>query len=313
VKTRLNQEPNLPSNDSVRALLDIILPNSSAFKILPLAGSYSNYAHLVEVETSDGTPKRVVLRRYAGTDEKRAKKALREFKTLELLRQHNVPAPHPLYLDEAGALLGSPGIVTRFVPGEVVLAQPASSEWAKRIETVAQMLALIHATPYDDRAKSFLMDADQEAVWFLKSDAVPPYMAAHPDGTTVWRAVRELRPHIEPAPQVLIHLDYWSGNILWNEGQIAAIVDWEEAAYGQPAVDVAYCRMELFLEGLDDVADEFLRIYEAETGRKITNLGFWELAAAARPMTDLSGWLTRPGMAARFRRFITNARKRAGC
>jgi aminoglycoside phosphotransferase (APT) family kinase protein len=306
----LNQQNDLPSTESVRALLDIVAPNSAAFTICPLAGSYSNHTHLVEVESADGTRNRIVLRRYAG--EKGAIKALREFNTLALLQHHNVPAPHPLYLDEDGALLGSPGIVTDFVPGQMLLAHPESPEWVSKIETVAEMLARIHAVPYDECTQQFLMDANQEAVWFLKSGTVPPYMAAHPDGAMVWRAVHDLRPHLEPVQPVLIHLDYWSGNILWNEEQISAIVDWEEAAYGDPAVDVAYCRMELFLEGMDDAADEFLSIYEAETGQNVVNLGFWELAAAARPMLDLSGWLTRPSMDARFRRFIARARNRAG-
>jgi aminoglycoside phosphotransferase (APT) family kinase protein len=156
------------------------------------------------------------------------------------------------------------------------------------------------------------MDANQEALWFLKSSGVPAYMAAHPQGAEIWHELHTLRPKIKPVQPVLIHLDYWSGNILWNGEHIAAIVDWEEAAYGDPAVDVAYCRMEMVLEGLDDAADTFLSIYEAATGKSVANLGFWELAAAVRPMTDLEGWLTQPGMDERFSQFIINAQKRAG-
>jgi hypothetical protein len=77
-------------------------------------------------------------------------------------------------------------------------------------------------------------------------------------------------------------------------------------------MDVAYCLMELYLEGMDTAAARFLQAYEQEAGRPVANLAYWELAAAARPMIDIDGWITRPFMAERFRRFIANALKRAG-
>lgn len=46
-------------------------------------------------------------------------------------------------------------------------------------------------------------------------------------------------PHVALA---LVHLDDWRGNVLWDRGQTTAVVDWEEAACGDPVVDVAYCR-----------------------------------------------------------------------
>jgi len=58
--------------------------------------------------------------------------------------------------------------------------------------------------------------------------------------------------------------------------------------------------------------DEFLRAYEARVGQ-VVNLGFWELAAAARPMIDPEGWkITGSPARERFRQFIASANKRAG-
>jgi hypothetical protein len=42
--------------------------------------------------------------------------------------------------------------------------------------------------------------------------------------------------------------------------------------------------------GLPEAANEFLQIYESETGRTAKNLGFWELAASVRPMIDPVDW-----------------------
>jgi aminoglycoside phosphotransferase (APT) family kinase protein len=137
-------------------------------------------------------------------------------------------------------------------------------------------------------------------------------MRAHPDGKAVWEMARDLWPGLRPVPPTLVHIDYWPGNILWHRGRIAAVVDWEEAAYGDPGIDVAYCRMEMVLSGVGHVADEFLRAYETARGRRVENLAFWELTAAARPMFSPEGWITESPAREVFRHFIAGARRRAG-
>ena len=88
---------------------------------------------------------------------------------------------------------------------------------------------------------------------------------------------------------------------------ISAALDWEEAACGDPAIDVAYCRMDMVLSGKNEAADEFLTIYESETGEKIANLGFWELAASVRPMSNPVGWISESPAKERFADFINQA------
>jgi hypothetical protein len=70
--------------------------------------------------------------------------------------------------------------------------------------------------------------------------------------------------------------------------------------------------MNMVLMGLPAAAEEFLRIYEAEMGHKVENLGFWELAASVRPMINPEDWKVHqsPGMDM-FQGFIADARKRA--
>jgi aminoglycoside phosphotransferase (APT) family kinase protein len=305
-----DRDRDAPSRQSVQALLQAIAPGSVLAAIRPLAGSYSNYTHLVEYDAAAGTRARIVVRRYAQRGSDWPGKARREFKTLALLQGHGVPAPTPLYLDEDGALLDASGIVTDYVPGEQIYAPPDPLAWARALATT---LARIHSIPCDATAQSFLLDANPEAVWFLRSGVVPDYMSAHPDGASVWQMVHDLWPHIRQVPTTLVHLDYWPGNVLWARGQITAVVDWEEAAYGNPGIDVAYLCMNLSLEGMDRAADAFLRAYEAQAGR-VANLGFWELAAAARPMIDPEDWrITASPARERFRRFIADAMGRAGC
>lgn len=94
-----------------------------------------------------------------------------------------------------------------------------------------------------------------------------------------------------PVSPVLVHLDYWHGNILWHRGRISAVVDWDFAGYGDPAIDVAYFRMNMYLRGIKEAADVFLRAYEEGAGKVVKNLGSRELAAAAQPLPDPMLWI----------------------
>ena len=300
-----------PSTNVVRAILDVIAPNHAGFSIYPLARRYSDHTHRIQIELADRPPKQIVLRRYNEASGNCASKSRREFGILKCLYRLGFPAPKPLLLDDEGDLLDTPCIVTEFVSGQQINAASEPLVWAATIDIVAQTLARIHTTPYDDTLRRDLMNANSEAAWFLKTGVVPEYMTVHPDGAQVWQTLHNLLPHRQSVAPALLHFDYWSGNILWDHGVISAVVDWEDAAYGDPAIDVAYCRMELYFEGLDDAADRLLHIYEATIGQAVANLGLWELAAAARAMHNARAWLTSPKMHQRFRRFISHAMTRA--
>jgi aminoglycoside phosphotransferase (APT) family kinase protein len=296
-----------PSSEQLHHLLEIVSPGSQFVATNSLEGSFSNSTHLVDARDKDGSAFRIVTRRYAVFgDYDRGQKARREFKTLELLHKNNQPVPEPLYLDETGAVLGTPGIVTRYVPGQLVMSPPRPVNWA---HTLAKTLATIHTVPVTD--STFLLKANSEALWFIgKGDAMPQYVAAHPLGPLVWETILEHLPTYQEVSPTLVHIDYWSGNILWDAQQISAVVDWEEAAFGDPGIDVAYCRMDTVLANSHDAADEFLKFYEAETGKPVANLGLWQLAASIRPMINPVGWVSESPAKERFAQFIDDAAQR---
>lgn len=275
--------------EMVLALLEQVAPGSSLLNVSLLPGSFSNHTHLIVARLPNGNPYKIVVHRYKiFGDYDRGEKARREFRTYELLNQNQVPAPQAILLDERGEILGAPGIVTGFVEGSLLLEAPENViDWARKL---ARMLAKIHSISCGKEEQSFLLEGNAEASWFLKYDSAPKYMQDSPWGAELWKILRELYPKIQGVPPSLLHIDYWSGNILWHKNEISAVLDWEEAAYGDPAIDVAYARMNMFLMNLPEAADEFLRIYESDMGRKVENLGFWELAASVRPVTDPVDW-----------------------
>src|SRR5690606_11430725 len=160
-------------------------------------------------------------------------------------------------------------------------------QWAS---ATAATLARIHAVPCS-AAGEHLMNGRYEATWFARPDAAPPFLAASAVGEHVWSAAREALGGARPVAPVLVHLDYWVGNLLWKGDEVAAVLDWEEASCGDPGIDVAYARLELCLLGVPEAADTFLATYEAEAGRQVHHLGLWELAAAARALPDPAGWV----------------------
>ena len=119
-------------------------------------------------------------------------------------------------------------------------------------------------------------------------------MAGHPLTDTIYDAIRELRVGLVADCPVFLHMDFWPGNILWVDGRVSAVVDWDAAAYGDPALDVGYFRMDMYLRGIKEAAAPFLEYYQASSG-PVRNLGYWELACAARPLPDPAAWIPEPG------------------
>lgn len=305
------QGANLPSVASVSAVLDALGLDNRTFSIHSLPSTFSNFTHLVNVELEDGSTRRIVLRRYnPGNYDAGHNKHQCEFHALKLLHKQGIPVPPPLLLDETGELLGLPGIVTEYVEGTPIALPADAARWGEVAAKAARMLARIHQTPFSEADKRYLMDDDVEVAWFIKDGVIPDYMRADSDGLLVWHLVNDHWGRWTPAEPRFAHTDYWSGNILWRADEISAVVDWEEAGYGHPAADVAYCRMGYFIEGLPEAAETFLRVYEAAAGWTLTDLPLFELAASARPMTDPTDWFAYPYMEEGFRRFIAGAREK---
>ena len=223
------------------------------------------------------------------TDSLDPRRATAEFQGLRVAHRHGIPVPEPLLLDADGRVLGVPGLVTGFVDGAQVMKPGNVAAWAEKL---AEVLLSIHAITPSAEERADLYDGEEIGLYFLGGHW-PAANAGHPLAERIYGAIEQFRPELCSTRPAFLHMDFWPGNVLWNRGRIAAIVDWDGAAVGDRALDVGNFRMEMHLRGIKDAADIFLRRYEADAGA-VENLAFWELAAAARPLPDPLAWLLDP-------------------
>ena len=177
--------------------------------------------------------------------------------------------------------------MTRFVEGRQESDRRDPEAWAA---TLARLLLKIHDISPSEKDRRHLFDGNHMCLFFLRGDE-PERRAGHALSDVIYRTVRELSLSVSPVAASLVHMDYWHGNVLWRNGQVTAILDWDHASYGDPALDVSYFRMNMYLRGIKEAAEPFLECYEAESGAAVRDLGFWELAAAARPLPDPVAWV----------------------
>jgi aminoglycoside phosphotransferase (APT) family kinase protein len=284
----MNSSSNMPSPEMLERALQKIGAGLRLKDIIPVEGAYSNHPFIIQAADVNGKDQKFVVKIYAvfGNYD-RGEKARREFVALKFAYENGIPVPEPLLLDEKGDFIGSPAIVTEFCDAKHDLSPENQEEWAK---TLASTLSDIHALPCCILKDSFILDANREASWFLNSSEPPQFMRDFPRGIEVWKASNDLCTKLESLQTAIVHIDYWPGNILWKNDKIAAVLDWEEAAYGDPIIDVAYARMEMYIMGLSTAAGVFMEEYDKLSGNEARNLIFWELAASARPMFSPQTW-----------------------
>jgi aminoglycoside phosphotransferase (APT) family kinase protein len=131
----------------------------------------------------------------------------------------------------------------------------------------------------------------------LQEKIVAEQLAKRPDNLDERLSEGPIRNTLEavwPWPQsngsVLLHGDFWPGNLLWKDGRLVAILDWEDAALGDPLADVANSRLEILWAYGRDAMERFTQQYQALAMIDFANLPYWDLYAALRPASKLSTW-----------------------
>ncbi|MCE2459077.1 MAG: aminoglycoside phosphotransferase family protein [Dehalococcoidia bacterium] len=196
-------------------VIDAVVPGHRLVSVIP------NSVQVLDTLSPGGSRLRLVVKRM--TDEPDPERATADFHGLRIARKGGIPAPEPVLLDATGELLGVPGIVTTYVEGTQNANPSDPKVWAKDI---AELLLRIHDIRLDDDDRRNIYDGNELALYFLSGE-YPERMAGHPLSETIYGTIRELRGSQVADRPVFLHMDFWPGNILWADGRVSAVVDWD--------------------------------------------------------------------------------------
>jgi aminoglycoside phosphotransferase (APT) family kinase protein len=195
------------------------------------------------------------------------------------------PVPNIVTADNSPAALGNPYLISDAIGGETIVRRiyrtldDAGRE--RLLHQCAQALAAIHRA---DPAGVGLAESDQLAEWRDRLDEMGDTTATF-EWAFRWLAAN--RP--PPSPHVLVHGDFRMGNLIVDENELAAVLDWELVHTGEVYEDLAWfcirawrfgASEDLGAGGLGSV-ESFLSAYEAAAGIELDRDVFrWWLTVA---------------------------------
>jgi len=266
-------------------------------RLLPDGAVQQNW--LVAGRFIDGSlagSQRLVLRTDAATGLGLGLDRAGEYQVLRTVHAAGLGVPQPLLLSADGGGLGRPFFLMRCVPGAAAGARIVSGELGgdrhALVARLAAELARLHAIlppqpglaalppPPADAAGSRLAQCAR----LLAEDGEP-----HP--VAEWALRWLIRHKPPPAPPVLCHGDFRTGNFLADAAGFTALIDWEFAGWSDPDEDLGWFCLGPWRFGAYDreaggivQRTAFYRAYESASGRAVdpARLRWWEVMAALR-------------------------------
>lgn len=237
----------------------------------PLVGGVSARVTALDLALPDGGARRVVIREPGAAEWKGPGRqtARREFDLLGHLHGAGLPVPRPLLVGEDGE---QPFFVMEFVEGTRDLPPNGPAR-------MAELLACVHALPLEHAPA--LPEREDPIAGLLEF--------LGPDRAQLRARLAERTVELTPR-RTFLHGDFWPGNVLWRDGEVVALLDWEDAAVGDPLSDVACCRLELrYVVGASGV-DVFTRRYAERSQRNLGELPIWDAYVAAAALSSMGQW-----------------------
>jgi len=241
-------------------------PDARELRAAPLTGGVSAEVIGVDFTDADGIVQRVVVRTHRDMDGKAEpqQRARREFALLETLYARAMKVPRPRLFVPPRTLVIDRVDGTTQLPDEPV-------------EAFADALAVIHQ------------------VSLAGLPELPKTIDPMPS-LREWLPELAAQRHLHDvcgahgASPCLLHGDYWPGNVLWRGRELVAVLDWEDAALGDPLSDVACARVELACMTDADTAQRFTQAYGRRLPVDAARLPWWDLYVASAALHSMAGW-----------------------
>jgi len=192
-------------NNNYDKLIQIISPEATILKSWTLQGGITAKSEVLQLNTVKNESKKVIVRQFDQKNvDKYVKKIIKEYKLLSILKNEDIPISKPLYYTTNLKLFEYPVIDLEYIEG------PTDFEHIDRKNYIRKMvncLAKIHTTNLDKYDISFLEE--------IKDGEVNEVNKKHYENEKNNNAMNR---------KVLLHGDYWSGNIIWNDNEISGIM-----------------------------------------------------------------------------------------
>jgi aminoglycoside phosphotransferase (APT) family kinase protein len=255
-----------PAPSALARAVELAGPFAVVESVRRLNGGTHADTHLVRLSNPDLD---IVLREFPIGDVT----AEHEARVLQALNGLDGLVPRLLDRDVDATQTVRPWVLISRLPGHAEITPKAPEIWARQL---GQVLARLHATkPTRYAALPCVLERDGAS----RADLHGPAAAT----------VAEHWDLIGTAPRVLTHYDFWSGNVLWNDGAVSGVVDWTGGGTGPAGLDVGWCRLDLYLLYDEQIADVFLGSYQAANGT-VTDSRLWDMWALARSFTIVESW-----------------------
>ncbi len=282
------------ARDRYERLAQVLRPGSEVIHWWALKGGVSAHVTAVELALPDGGTERIVTRRHGAIDKGHNPDiATTEYRVLEAVHAAGLAVPAPLLLDQPGEIFGEPCLVTAFVDGSTDVPP---GQLTDALRQMASYLARLHAIDIEAAGLPALPRRDDPTANTMR------YLPDGPLGQRIRSAHASHGPITPPNRPALLHGDFWPGNVMWRNGELAAVLDWEDAAIGDPISDLAGSRNELVWKYGLDARERFTELYLSMTSIDLANLPFWEISGAAGAMALMGEWGLDPEIEADMRR-----------
>ena len=266
-------------DDPLGLIADRVMPGARLLNARPLTGGVSAVVHALDLAPREGPPRTVVVRQLrshawtaSGDDP-----VGREFTLTRAVYRAGIPVPEPLAAQSDADTPTGPFLAMAFADGDT---QIPPERLGTRLAVMARTLAEIHDVPTDGLPPLPLRTDPRPEVF----DFLTPEHRALAD----WLAARDDTACHEP-PR-LLHGDFWPGNLLWIDDTLNAVLDWEDAAIGDPLSDIACTMLELTYLFGTPAAATFARAYREHAPLDDARLPLWQVYVAAAACRYMGEW-----------------------
>ena len=266
-------------------LIKKIDPDAILLRFWNLKGGISAQTIGIEVLTSDKIRKKFIIRKFVSKNKiKYIKKLKNEFALLKFLRSTstNIPTPIPYYFETPNQIFSQPYLVLEYIEGETEFNPTNVHDFITKFTLI---LSNIHKINIENYNFSFLPDQNKENSQKLEELALDPNIS---------KSLIEILSNNKPIhlnDPVLLHGDYWPGNILWHTNEIVGVIDWEDAALGDPLIDIANSRLEILWAFGIDAMNEFTKQYQLSMPSiNFNNQPYWDLFIGTRIALEFGNW-----------------------